>query len=54
MFALLCIILMTVVAWAFGSRTFIEAFIDIFILFFVVNLHDLFILDIWLFVITSE
>ncbi|MBU5484405.1 hypothetical protein KQI86_08700 [Clostridium sp. MSJ-11] len=49
LFALLCIILMAIIAWASGSRRFIEAFIHIFILFFVVNLYDLFILDIWLF-----
>ncbi|WP_454055205.1 hypothetical protein [Clostridium sp. Marseille-Q7071] len=49
LFTLLCIILMTVIAWASGSRTFIEAFMHIFILFFAVNLYDLFILDIWLF-----
>lgn len=49
LFVLLCIIFITVIAWASGSRTFIDAFIHIFILFFAVNLYDLFILDIWLF-----
>lgn len=49
LFALICIILMAVIAWASGSRTFLEAFFHIFILLFAVNLYDLFILDIWLF-----
>ncbi|GAA0180974.1 hypothetical protein SH2C18_35750 [Clostridium sediminicola] len=49
LFALVCIILMAAVAWFSGWRTSREAFINIFILFFIVNLYDLFILDIWLF-----
>lgn len=43
------VIVMAAVAWASGSRTFVKAFVHIFILFFAVNLYDLFILDIWLF-----
>lgn len=49
LFTLLCIIIMAVIAWASGSRTFIEAFKHVFILFFAINLYDLFILDIWIF-----
>lgn len=49
LFVLLCIISMAVIAWVSGARTFIEAFIHVFILISAVNLYDLFILDIWLF-----
>ncbi|MGI5986303.1 MAG: hypothetical protein GXY01_10205 [Clostridiales bacterium] len=49
LFISLCIIFMAIIAWFSGSRTFIEAFAHIFILFFVVNIYDLLILDIWLF-----
>lgn len=49
LFVLLTIILMAVIAWVSGSRTFIKAFTHIFILFFVINLYDLFVLDLWLF-----
>lgn len=48
-FVVLCIIFMAVIAWLSDARTFSTAFIHIFILFFAVNLYDLFILDIWLF-----
>lgn len=49
LFMSLCIIVMSTITWVLGFRTFIEAFIHIFTLFFVVNLYDLFVLDIGLF-----
>lgn len=49
LFVLFCIIFMAIIAWLSGSRTFRDAFIHVFILFFAVNLYDLFILDIWIF-----
>lgn len=49
LFVIVCIIIMAVIAWFSGERTFVGAFWHIFILFLVVNLYDLFVLDIWLF-----
>lgn len=42
-------IVLAAVAYYSGAKTFSSAFIYVFILFFVVNIFDLLILDIWLF-----
>lgn len=46
LFVLVCIVVMALVAWFSGKKDFQSVFLHVFILFFVVNIYDLFVLDI--------
>ncbi|MGL4106763.1 hypothetical protein [Clostridium sp. LP20] len=46
---LVLIIIMSIIAWISGAKTFTEAFVHVFILFMAINLYDLLILDILVF-----
>lgn len=48
-FLVICVGVLTVLAWSSGARTFVQGFAHTFTLFFIVNMYDLFILDLWLF-----
>jgi hypothetical protein len=43
------VLILAVIAYFSGATTFIEAFLYVFLLFFVVNIYDLFIMDIGIF-----
>lgn len=49
LFVFVCIVVMALVAWFSGKKDFQSVFFHVFILFFIVNIYDLLVLDIWLF-----